>query len=156
MTEPFQETAETARRLQDSFSRLHRHLHGTFFKSLIKEIKPSSLMVMMMLKKAEKRGESGVRVSDIASHMGITLSGVTQIITGLEKLGFTAREMDPEDRRAVLVSVTEEGKKILLPASRKLEEEFEGLVSHLGEENSRVLASLMIKVEEYFEIDSTS
>jgi len=151
MQEQYPDNAEISRKLLETFSRLHRLLHGSFFKSLTKKIRPSSLIIMMMLKKAEKRGEDGVRVSEIAAYMGISVSGVTQAITGLEKHGYIARQMSPEDRRAVLVSITEEGKKIMVPATKKLEDQFAGLVHFMGEDNSRTLVTLMVQVSEYFE-----
>ena len=142
---------ETARTLMDSFKRLHHTLHKSVFKTLGKDLKPSPLMVMMHLLRAAKQGNpDGLRVSEIAASMGISVPGVTQIITGLEKEKYVRREMDPEDRRAVLVSLTDTGRRIMKPAFQQIEENFFGLIDRLGEENSRILVKLLIEVEEYF------
>ena len=82
--------------------------------------------------------------------MGITVSGITQIITGLEKKQLIRREMDPDDRRAVLVSLTDDGRKIMEPALLQMKESFSGLIDHLGNERSRQLAELLLQVEAYF------
>lgn len=144
------DTSETGRLLMGSFKRLHHILHHTLFRSLSPQLKPSSLFVMMRLKRAAHSGSSGVRVSDIASTMGISTPGITQILTTLEKDGYVRREMDSEDRRAVRVFLTESGENIMAPAFRQLEESFSGMIDHLGAENSRTLASLLDQVEKYF------
>jgi len=47
----------------------------------------------------------------IAAFHGISKQQMTPLIEGLEKLGMVKREINPENRREVIVSVTEEGKK---------------------------------------------
>lgn len=142
---------ETALDLMEIFKRLDHTLHRKVFKIMIEDLKPSHLFVMMKLLHASKKGVYGIRVSEIAACMGVSVSAVTQIITGLEKEGHIRREMDPKDRRAVLVCLTEEGKTIMKPASKKLEENFLNLIAYLGEENSRTLVQQLLKVEHYFD-----
>ncbi len=141
---------ETALSLMESFKRLHHTFHKNLFKTMTQDLKPSPLFVLIRLLHASKSGSPGIRVSGIAAYMGVSVSAVTQIITGLEKNGYIRREMDPVDRRAVLVCLTESGQTVMEPASHKLKENFFDLIEHLGEENSRTLVELLIKVEDYF------
>lgn len=141
---------ETALNLLESFKRLHHTLHKNAFKAMTKDLKPSPMFVLLKLLHASKKGR-GMRVSEIAAYMGISVSAVTQIITGLEKEGYIHREMDPKDRRAVLVGLLGKGKTVMEPASKKLEESFLNLVEYLGEENSRILVQQLQKVENYFD-----
>ena len=142
---------ETALSLMECLKRLYHTLHKNVFRSFVQDLKPSPLFVLIKLLHASNSGTPGIRVSEIAASMGISVSGITQIITALEKDGYIRREMDPEDRRGVLVYLTEEGKTIMEPASHRLEESFLHLIEHLGEENSRMLVKILHDVEQYFD-----
>ena len=146
----FPEMDEVARSLMGSFKRLHYTLHKNMAGNVKHDLKMSPFFVMNHLLRADRMGQSGVRVSDIAASMGITVSGITQIITGLEKKQLIRREMDPDDRRAVLVSLTDDGRKIMEPVLLQMKESFSGLIDHLGDEHSRQLAELLLQVEAYF------
>ncbi|MFI5841409.1 MarR family winged helix-turn-helix transcriptional regulator [Catenuloplanes sp. NPDC051500] len=50
-----------------------------------------------------------LRLSAVAEHLHIAPRSATEVIDGLEALGYAARRPDPDDRRATLVSVTEAG-----------------------------------------------
>tara|TARA_B100000614_G_scaffold257511_1_gene277921 strand:+ start:82 stop:546 length:465 start_codon:yes stop_codon:yes gene_type:complete len=129
--------------------RITRLLKKRTFNSLTKEIRPSSVFVMTQLFRSADEGVPALRVSEIASAMGISVPGATRIVTGLEEDGYVRREMDPDDRRAVLVSLTDAGREALAPARRELESRFHGLIEHLGDERSARLVSLLQEVEDY-------
>ncbi|MET1168248.1 MarR family transcriptional regulator, partial [Bacillus velezensis] len=50
--------------------------------------------------------------SDIAEKMGASLSNTTGLLDRLEKSGFVKRSHSEEDRRSVVVQLTENAKKI--------------------------------------------
>ncbi|WAH97754.1 MarR family winged helix-turn-helix transcriptional regulator [Arthrobacter sp. MMS18-M83] len=49
------------------------------------------------------------RIGEIAAYERITQPGATKIVTALEAEGFVARENDPEDGRASVISITPAG-----------------------------------------------
>ncbi|MEW9107548.1 MAG: MarR family transcriptional regulator, partial [Paenibacillus sp.] len=61
---------------------------------------------------------------------------------------------DKADRRAVRVKLTEEGYKTTEEGQKQFEEQINGLIKHLGEEESLHLADLLKKVYEYYEMRS--
>ncbi len=70
--------------------------------------------------------EKDITVKRIAKKMDITSGGVTRIIPSLEKKGFIQRDISPNDRREIIVTLTEEGQKIaanVRKASIKIHEE---------------------------------
>jgi len=52
---------------------------------------------------------AGVRVSHLASHLGIAPRSATEVADALESAGLLTRSPDPADRRAVLLTLTERG-----------------------------------------------
>ncbi|MFJ3215542.1 MarR family winged helix-turn-helix transcriptional regulator [Kitasatospora sp. NPDC086801] len=57
-----------------------------------------------------------VRVTDVGVHFAVGKATVSRQIRALEELGLVARETDPQDRRAALVSLTEDGRRRYLAA----------------------------------------
>ncbi|WP_053228345.1 MarR family winged helix-turn-helix transcriptional regulator [Spirochaeta cellobiosiphila] len=135
----------------ESISSLQRILHKSIFTTLKTSLSMSQIMVMSRLMKCHKSNQSGLRVSEIATFMGITVSAVTQIITDLEKKNYIGRQMDPHDRRAVNVYLTEDGEAILKSSRKPLEESFHQLALQLGNDDSKTLINLLHKVTTFFE-----
>jgi DNA-binding MarR family transcriptional regulator len=59
------------------------------------------------------RGGSGCRMGDLAHRLFQSSATMTGIVTRLEADGLVERVMDPDDRRAVQVGVTERAKQVL-------------------------------------------
>lgn len=53
------------------------------------------------------------RMADLARAHGVVPRTVTSLVDGLEKRGLAARTPDPDDRRVVLVSLTEKGEALM-------------------------------------------
>ncbi len=95
-----------------------------------------------------------MRVSDISQLLQVTSPTITQIINRLEERGWVERYMDPEDRRVVRVKLTLEGEQIAAQAKKRFMESFNGLLDHLGLEDSERLAELLMKVFDYYQQES--
>jgi DNA-binding MarR family transcriptional regulator len=71
-------------------------------------------------------------VSALAARLEISKQGAAQIVDDMERRGLVARRPDPDDRRARLISLTEEGDRALR-AARAFHRAFERrLVAELG------------------------
>lgn len=138
------------RRLMELFKRLHHILQRDFMRSVAPEFKHTALMILLRLHHADKRGEAGSRISELASDMGITVPAATQVVAGLEAKGMVERRMDSEDRRAVRVTLSEGGRKRLKPVFLQYSEGFKGLVESLGPSDTEELIRLLQRVETYF------
>ncbi|MBL8966008.1 MAG: MarR family transcriptional regulator [Spirochaetaceae bacterium] len=144
------ESDDLPRLLIERFKRLNRLIHRNFARNLFPGNSPGELFVMGKLRRAASGGAGGRRVSDIAQSLGVTASSVTQIVTGLEERGLVRRGMDPQDRRAVLVSLTEAGEEAMRNAAIPFEAKFGELVSRLGAGRARELAALLAEVDDFF------
>jgi DNA-binding MarR family transcriptional regulator len=84
--------------------------------------------------------------SQIGERMFVSSATMTGVIDQLEYRGWARRQPNPDDRRSVLVEVTDEGKAItdqLLPGIRKIERATLGVLSAA---ELRTLLELLAKV----------
>ncbi|MGA2477216.1 MAG: MarR family transcriptional regulator [Spirochaetia bacterium] len=126
-------------------------MHRKLWQKLNLKEKPASVMILARLLVTARDNPGGIRVSDLAGSFNVTASGVTQLVTGLEERGYVARTMDPDDRRGVLVHLTEPGAREAEAIMTTVDAVFSGLVDHLGHEKSRQLLDLLTDVTRYFE-----
>ena len=68
------------------------------------------LIVLMLL---EECGEPKMRSSDLANHASVSRATMTGLLDSLERDGLVARTLDPNDRRATQVTITEQGREML-------------------------------------------
>jgi DNA-binding MarR family transcriptional regulator len=71
------------------------------------------------------------RLSDLAVREGVTQPSMTALITRLERDGLAVRGDDPADRRAVIVSLTDAGREVLLARRTRRASRLAALLDHL-------------------------
>ncbi|NGP45580.1 MarR family transcriptional regulator [Bacillaceae bacterium SIJ1] len=98
-----------------------------------------------------KRGQDDLRVSELSDIMRVTSPFITQLLQRLEEQGFIVKHRSPKDRRVVMISLTDAGEKKAESIQIVMSQFFEGLVDHLGQEESLQLASLLDQAFEYVE-----
>jgi MarR family transcriptional regulator, organic hydroperoxide resistance regulator len=79
----------------------------TFQKKIISKFKNLSKNQPMVIKIIGMEGE--IMPSTIGKYTGMEKSSLTRMVDDLEKKGIVFRKTDPEDRRKVLVSLTDRG-----------------------------------------------
>jgi DNA-binding MarR family transcriptional regulator len=141
---------ETIQSLMRSFKRVETLMHAGIMKKMQTRMTPGQMFVLMRLLNSKRNGTESMRVSEIAAQMGVTVPATTQLITGLEKEGFIKREMDPDDRRAVRVSLVPKGAEVMSPCVQYLRVLFGGLADFLGEGDTEKMIELLGKAERYF------
>jgi DNA-binding MarR family transcriptional regulator len=95
---------------------------------------------------------SAARVSDLATEASISPSTATRILDGLERRRVVSRRRAPDDRRGVSVSLTADGRDLLLSQDqwiRGRQRAFhEGLPAHEQELASNLLVRLAALIDE--------
>jgi DNA-binding MarR family transcriptional regulator len=96
--------------------------------------------------------ESGTAptASKVSELLNITPAGVTHLINPLEKNGYVNRVRDLNDRRSVIINLTEKGNLLAEMFVQETENRISGLVDYLGESDSRKLIELIEVVIQYF------
>src|SRR5579884_3003579 len=111
--------------------------------------RPSEIRVLFCVKRGAKP-DSLVTVSEIGKRLGVTSPTITQLLKGLEANGLIERHIDPADRRAVGITLTEKGERVTEQAAEAFSASLHGLIEYLGEEQSNQLAELLSRVSRYY------
>lgn len=119
-------------------------------QKIIPGYKTSELKVLICIKNKRKKGTKGMMVSEISQFLRVTSPTVTQLVNGLEKKELVKRNLDKTDRRVVRIQLTNKGLKVAKQTEANFIASFKGLVDYLGEEQSDLLANLLMKTVTYF------
>lgn len=87
-----------------------------------------------------------MRPSELASEMGMTKGRISTILNSLEKNEQVFRDIDKNNRRNVIVKITEKGKTRIIEEMKELQEKAINAFEKLGEKDSREFARLVIKL----------
>jgi len=93
-----------------------------------------------------KRNLDGLSVGALANGVGVTSQTMTRAIDRMEAAGLCRRDMDPQDRRAWLVRLTQQGSEALDKALPPHYQWVAALMSHFDADERRMLNQLMLKL----------
>ena len=89
---------------------------------------------------------NAMETRSLAKSMGVTVATVSSVANTMEKRGLVQRSVDPNDRRLVLLSLTDEGKNVmdeLFPDFNRKESE---IVAGLSEDDLAYLARMLRRI----------
>jgi DNA-binding MarR family transcriptional regulator len=92
------------------------------------------------------RDEEPPRMTELADRLGIVPRSLTTVIDALEQAGLVRRDIDPRNRRAILLRLTDQGAAVrddLREARRRAAED---LFAPLPETDRETLAGLLAKL----------
>ncbi|ERI08639.1 MarR family transcriptional regulator [Aneurinibacillus aneurinilyticus] len=87
----------------------------------------------------------------LAKSMGVTVAAVSSITNTLERKQWCKREANPRDRRLVLLTLTDEGKKVIEELYPEFNQGEADIVSDLDSEEQEILTQLLRKVNKKLE-----
>ncbi|WP_104118406.1 MarR family winged helix-turn-helix transcriptional regulator [Arthrobacter sp. B1805] len=86
-----------------------------------------------------------MRISDLAAVQGVDKSTMTPQVRRLEERGFVIRELDPTDRRAMLVRTSPTGVEVQQRIGQAGAEVLDDVLSSWSKEDREALGSLMVR-----------
>lgn len=89
-------------------------------------------------------------MSAVAKLLSVTVGTLTIAVNNLVKKGYIERVRSKEDRRVVLVSLTEKGKKAYQHHKRFHEEMIQSLLKGLSEQEISTLVTALTNLREFF------
>ena len=70
--------------------------------------------------------------ADIQHHLHISKAGVSKMLGVLEEKGYINRDVDKNDRRNIIITLTEEGRNVVNILSKDSDEYFTKIIQQLG------------------------
>jgi DNA-binding MarR family transcriptional regulator len=135
---------------RDLFQLMKQFPRPKLKQSSIDGLTRSEYELLVMLVMSLGSDKKAFTVTEISNLLQITPAGVTHLINPLEEAGYIERRQAPNDRRIVLIGLTDKGTKVAESLISEVQEQLIGLVNHLGEEDSKTLIRLMSKSIEFF------
>ena len=121
-------------------------IHDAVLRNFLQGNNDISMKQHLVMKKVCDMMETtpqGIPLKDLAAALHLTPGTVSELVETLVKRGSLQRVQNPDDRRAVLITVTEESLKLLHEAEQRINEYVAGLWEDLTEdEKSTVIAAL--------------
>lgn len=90
-----------------------------------------------------RHSDRPLRLGDIAAHLDIAPRSATEVVDGLEERGLVRRSPDPTDRRAVTITLTDEGRALRRRIERVRARRGDEFFGHLTEDQQAQLRSLL-------------
>ena len=88
----------------------------------------------------------GVTAGELKQMTGIGASGVTNLMNALERKGLIRREMNPKDRRSVIVTISESGQMLIQPQQERILSFTQELLFRMGEKDTEELLRILEKM----------
>ncbi len=85
----------------------------------------------------------GENVATVQTNLHVSKPAISQMLNSLEKKGYVFREIDTNDRRKIMVTVTKEGEERLLSAKRDFDQILGRIAEEFGEENMNEFTRLI-------------
>jgi DNA-binding MarR family transcriptional regulator len=130
--------------LADLLHRLTRRLRSAQAQRLAPlGLTPAQERAMRLIARAEEPP----RMTELADRLGIVPRSLTTVIDALEEAGLVRREIDPRNRRAILLRLTERGAAVrddLREARRRAAED---LFAPLPDADRETLAELLSRLD---------
>lgn len=131
------------------FQQLKKIRQIKFDHTPLKGLTPRESELVVLLALNLDAENDSISVSELSSLLQITPAGVTHLLNPLEAAGCIQRLRDPNDRRVVLISLTNEGYQLASDLITDIQEKLDGLMEYLGKEDSQTLVCLMAKVVDF-------
>ncbi|WP_241475215.1 MarR family winged helix-turn-helix transcriptional regulator [Priestia flexa] len=135
------EQADNIKKAISIFNKVNDYLMKTYFSSLINDITPKQFNVLRSVYDMQP-----VNVQTIAKKYNLSMSSVSQLITKLEKESYLHRELNPENRREILLTLGPKGQEYFDEYERIDQFVIERYYSHLSMEETQQLKEIANKL----------
>lgn len=105
-----------------------------------------SFTEFMILNQLDSTSQKTMRRVDLADAIGITASGVTRLLSPMEKIGLLQKQQNPRDARVSLVKLTSAGQKLYSEALTSFEQFAESKLAVLNKKQLEKITELTQKL----------
>ena len=140
---------QSSRGINEMLVNLFNHVMDTEAQAIIteefKDITNNDMHIIEAVGIEEPRS-----MSAIANRLHVTVGTLTTNMNGLEKKGYILRERSTSDKRVVLVTLTEKGRKAFFHHRDFHKNMIRSIVKDLDEDEMRLLYKCLVKLDRYF------
>lgn len=134
------------KRLETAFSKIMKKI-GPELSKLEEGLTPPQFFVLNLLKEKQRT------VTEIAELIQVQPSAITAILDRMHKSGFILRERNEDDRRVVVVQITEKGEEVFVKSKKKRLSVMTHYLSYLEKEDMELLLNIYEKMAKIIESD---
>ncbi len=128
------------RPIHSLFSEMHRLNIG----SILTDITHFELHILLIIKKWEnEENKKGIHTSVLAKEMEVAAPAISRALKSLSQKGYIERVVNDKDRRNVMVSITEEGRKVFQREKGVMEDFAQSVINRFGKEKAKQLELLL-------------
>lgn len=121
-------------------------LGAEFGKAAKTELPSINMPEYVLMKKVSESKDGAVSLTGIREYLSISKSAVSQMLSSLEKRGMIVREVDPSNRRNLMISITPAGDTALREKDAETGSRMEKILSLLGDEDASQFARIIEKL----------
>ncbi|GAB2535453.1 MarR family winged helix-turn-helix transcriptional regulator [Nocardia heshunensis] len=104
---------------------------------------PAQARALRIIGRFDEHADEPLRMSALAEHLGIVPRSATTVVDALVTAGLVARETDPANRRATLVTPTAAGRKVLAEMSQARRDAAGEMFAALSPDQRQALRDLL-------------
>jgi len=143
------ETSALKDQLVKSFFRL-KHLVSDFHVDTGTKyervgISIAELVLLREMQNNTLDSDSNTRISDIGDLLCISKAGVSKMLDVLVKKDYIARDIDQNNRRTLIITLTQNGRQVLSDLEENTDQLFANIIRQLGESQSKQFVELVNK-----------
>jgi DNA-binding MarR family transcriptional regulator len=117
-------------------------LLASFIRVIPRDISLTSIATLSTLDRTGPR-----RITELAASEGVTQPSVTSLVASLVRAGYVERRSDPDDKRVVMVAITEAGSAYLRTRREATRQAFVDAADKLPADEAAVLAAALPVIE---------
>ncbi|AEV29224.1 transcriptional regulator [Sphaerochaeta pleomorpha str. Grapes] len=114
-------------------------------------INMGEFFVMERISRDMPCSSTDISASEMQNHPQFTKPAVSQMLNSLEKKGYVHREIDKNDRRRIVVTLTADGEEVLKQGKTNFNNLVNQAIARFGEENTRQFISLVARLTDITE-----
>ena len=108
----------------------------------------SEFILMREVAENTKESYNSMALTEVREYLSVSKAAVSQMLNSLEKRGYIVREIDPNNRRNIIVILTEEGKTAFEKKNQEFYDRFEMVIRGIGEKDVSLFIAMINKMSD--------
>ena len=108
----------------------------------------SEFILMREVAENTKESYNPMALTEVREYLSVSKAAVSQMLNSLEKRGYIVREIDPNNRRNIIVILTEEGKTAFEKKNQEFYDRFEMVIRGIGEKDVSQFIAMINKMSD--------